>query len=327
MSILDKKLFLAELERRLGDIATANDVRRIVEQAADLLSAYEMTAEAQDGSSESDSLVELFLSAKAIEGRSEKTVAHYRYVLGRLRNAMPVPLSKVTVHHLRTYLMAEKDRGVSLRTLEGCRSVFSSFFGWAWKEELLRKNPAANLMPIKQQRVIRLPYSPAEIERLKQAASSQRDRALLAFLLATGCRISEVCALDVLDVSFRDQSVTVLGKGNKQRVAYLDDVAAMHLNRYLSARCDSSPALFVGKGSERITPGGARAMLRRLGAAANVSNVHPHRFRRTLATNLIAHGMQLPEVAAILGHDKIDTTMTYVHLDRRNVEASYRRLA
>ena len=327
MSILDKKLFLSEFEKRLGDIATANDVRRIIEHAADVLTGYELTAEAPGGSSESDSLIDLFLSAKTIEGRSEKTIDHYRYVLGRLRDALPVPLGKATVHHLRTYLMAEKDRGVSLRTLEGYRYTFSSFFGWAWKEELIPKNPTANLMPIKQQKVIRLPYSAAEIERLKRAATSPRDQALLAFLLASGCRISEVCSLDVLDVDFRAKAVTVLGKGNKQRVVYLDDVAVMHLDRYLSSRCDGNPALFAGKGSDRITPGGVRAMLRRLGAAAGVDNVHPHRFRRTLATNLIAHGMQLPEVAAILGHDKIDTTMTYVHIDQRNVEASYRRLA
>ena len=182
-------------------------------------------------------------------------------------------------------------------------------------------------MAIKQQKVIRKPFSSVEIERLKQAAESCRDRAVIAFLLSTGCRISEVCALDVLDIDFHRRRVKVLGKGNKERVVYVDDVTVLYLNEYLRERCDAEPALFLGKGSSRMTPGGIRAMLKRLERRSGVENVHPHRFRRTLATNLINHGMPIQEVAAILGHDKIDTTMTYVYIDQTNVEHAYRRYA
>lgn len=329
MSILDKKLFLANLEDRLNEFVPANDVRKIIESAADVLVGYDVSSAAPDGggTDDNDSLIRLFLDAKAIEGRSDKTIEHYRYVLNRLNERLSIPFSRVTVHHLRGYMMEEKERGVSLKTLEGNRYVFTSFFGWAWKEELLPKNPTVNLASIRQQKVIRKPYSAVEIESLKRSAESTRDRAIVSFLLSTGCRISEVCALDVLDVNFRDRCVKVLGKGNKERVVYLDDVTAMLLHEYFRERNDDKEALFVGKGTERMTPQGMRAMLTRLGEKANVENVHPHRFRRTLATNLINHGMPIQDVAAILGHDKIDTTMTYVYLDQYHVESAYRKYA
>ena len=329
MPLLDKKLYLADLEARLNDFVPANDVRRIIEQAADTLMAYDLTTLPSDGGTpdESDNLVKLFLDAKGVEGRSKSTIEHYRYVLGRLKESMDVPFSKMTVHHLRSWLMEEKDRGVSLRTLEGNRYVLTSFFGWAWKEELIAKNPTNNLAKIKQQKVIRKPYSSVELEKLKESAKSTRDLAIIAFLLSTGCRISEVCALNVLDINFRSRCVKVLGKGNKERVVYLDDVCVMYLERYFRERSDDREALFLGKGTDRMTPQGVRAMLKRIESRSGVENVHPHRFRRTLATNLINHGMPIQEVAAVLGHDKIDTTMKYVYIDQTNVENAYRKYA
>lgn len=329
MPLLDKKLYLADLEARLNDFVPANDVRRIIEQAADALMSYDVITMPTDGSTpdDSDSLMKLFLDAKGVEGRSKGTIDHYRYVLGRLKEDTNVPFAKMTVHHLRSWLMAEKDRGISLRTLEGNRYVLTSFFGWAWKEELIPKNPTNNLAQIKQQKVIRKPYSSVELEKLKETAANTRDLAIIAFLLSTGCRISEVCALNVLDIDFRSRSVKVLGKGNKERVVYLDDVCVMYLERYFKERTDDKEALFLGKGTERLTPHGVRAMLKRIEARSGVENVHPHRFRRTLATNLINHGMPIQEVAAVLGHDKIDTTMRYVYIDQRNVENAYRKYA
>lgn len=329
MGVLDKKLFLADLQARLDAFVPANDARRILEQAADVLSGYDLTAAtpAEGGHDESESMIRLFLDAKGVEGRSRQTISQYGYVLRGMRKGVGVPIDKITVHHLRSWLMREKERGVSLRTLEGYRYVMSSFFGWLWREEILPKNPTVNLQPIKHQKVIRKPFSPEEIERLKEAARTTRDKTILAVLLSTGCRISEICQLDVLDIDLAARAVTVLGKGNKERRVYLDDVAVMYLRRYFRERTDDSPALFTGKGSDRLTPCGVRYMLGQLEARSGVENVHPHRFRRTLATNLIAHGMAIQEVAAILGHDKIDTTMTYVYIDQRAVENAYRKFA
>ena len=329
MGVLDKKLFLADLQVRLDDFVPANDARRILEQAADVLSGYDLTAAtpAEGGHDESENMIRLFLDAKGVEGRSRQTISQYGYVLRGMRKGVGVPIDKITVHHLRSWLMREKERGVSLRTLEGYRYVMSSFFGWLWREEILPKNPTANLQPIKHQKMLRKPFSPEEIERLKEAARTTRDKTILAVLLSTGCRISEICQLDVLDIDLAARAVTVLGKGNKERRVYLDDVAVMYLKRYFRERTDDSPALFTGKGSSRLTPDGVRYMLRQLEARSGVENVHPHRFRRTLATSLISHGMAIQEVAAILGHDKIDTTMTYIYLDQSAVESAYRKFA
>lgn len=329
MGVLDKKLFLADLQARLDAFVPANDARRILEQAADVLSGYDLTAAtpAEGGHDESENMIRLFLDAKGVEGRSRQTISQYGYVLRGMRKGVGVPIDKITVHHLRSWLMREKERGVSLRTLEGYRYVMSSFFGWLWREEILPKNPTVNLQPIKHQKMLRKPFSPEEIERLKEAAHTTRDKTILAVLLSTGCRISEICQLDVLDIDMQARAVTVLGKGNKERRVYLDDVAVMYLRRYSRERTDDSPALFTGKGSDRLTPDGVRYMLGQLEARSGVENVHPHRFRRTLATSLISHGMAIQEVAAILGHDKIDTTMTYIYLDQSAVESAYRKFA
>ena len=164
-----------------------------------------------------------------------------------------------------------------------------------------------------------------DIERLKAACHTLRDKALVCFLLSTGCRISEVTSLNREDVDLRTMRCKVLGKGAKERIVYFDMVATMHLRAYLETRNDDHPALFVGKGTERLKPGGVRLMLNETAKRAGVEHVHPHRFRRTLATNLIAHGMPIQEVARILGHDKLDTTMGYVYLDDRDIQSSYRK--
>ena len=150
-----------------------------------------------------------------------------------------------------------------------------------------------------------------------------RDKAIVCLLLSTGCRISELCALNRGDVDFQNKQCAVLGKGNKERTVYLDSVASMILKRYLKSRTDFSQALFVGKGTERLTPGGVRFMMKTLEEDSGVENVHPHRFRRTLATNLLNRGMPIQEVAKILGHEKLDTTMMYAFVDEQNVKASY----
>lgn len=162
---------------------------------------------------------------------------------------------------------------------------------------------------------------------MKFCCKTIRDRAILAFMLSTGCRISEMCQLNRDDVDLNTMECRVLGKGNKERIVFLDQVAAMLLREYLAQRKDDSPALFVGRLTNRLSPNGVRKMLSNISSASTVDHVHPHKFRRTLATSLIRHGMPIQEVAAILGHDKLDTTMQYVVLDKTDVKNSYRRYA
>jgi site-specific recombinase XerD len=220
-----------------------------------------------------------------------------------------------------------KARGIQDRTLEGIRSVYCSYFGWLQKEGLLPSNPCANLTAIKSTKKVRVPYTDVDIEKLKEACQCNRDKALISFLLSTGCRISEVCGLNRDSINFVSGECTVLGKGDKERVVFIDDVTGMLLRRYLSERSDNYDALFVGRGSERMTPGGVRARLHRIAAEAGVENVHPHRFRRTLATSLIDRGMKIQDVASILGHDKLDTTMQYVFMNKDNVKNEYKKYA
>lgn len=325
MSIAAKTVLMRELETRLGTILTAETLGRAMPIIGEALAAFEVEQIAEPDRDED--LLDAFLAAKEVEGRSKKTMERYAYIIRRFLAEAKTDTRHVTVYHIRAYLMAEKKRGIGENTLEGCRCVFSSYFGWLQKEGLISANPCANLGAIKTPKIVREPYSPEELERLREACKTLRDRALLAFLLSTGCRISEVCALNRDDIDFQSLECTVLGKGNKERIVYLDAVAAMLLKRYLAGRKDADPALFIGSRAERLLPGGVRAMLKKLEAKTGVANVHPHRFRRTLATNLISRGMVIQEVAAILGHDKLDTTMRYVYLDKTAVKNSYRKYA
>lgn len=326
MSMEDKATFLSQLETMLSDKLTASDMSKAMCAVSDALGRYDLTAIAAEPA-ERDDLLGAFVSAMQIQGRSAKTVERYVYILKRLLQAVNATTRQVTVYHLRQYLADEKTRGISDRTLEGYRQVFSSYFNWLQREGLLQKNPVANLGAIKCQKKIKQTYSEIDIEKLKLHCKGLRDRAILTFLMSTGCRISEMTQLDRDSIDFASLEVTVLGKGNKERTVYLDPVAGMTIKQYLAERTDDSPALFVGKGTERLKPGGVRLMLNNLAEDAGVEHVHPHKFRRTLATNLIRHGMPIQEVAAILGHDKLDTTMQYVVLDKTDVKNSYRKYA
>ena len=327
MSLEIKVSFLKELETVLSSRITATDLSTTLTAAADVLEHYEFSRVIHEEEGFGVDLIDAFLSALKVQGRSEKSLGLYQYTLNRLMNDLGIPVRSVTVYHLRSWLAKEKERGISDNTLKGNRWCFSSFFGWLWREGLINKNPVDNLGTIKTQKKVKEVYADVDIEKLKSACTSLRNLAIIAFLLSTGCRISEVTQLNRDDINFQDMEVVVLGKGNKERTVFIDSVTAMHLKNYLDSRKDDDSALFVGKRRNRITPGGVRAMLKALAEAAGVEHVHPHKFRRTLATMLIAHGMPIQEVAAILGHEKLDTTMEYVVMDKTTVKNSYRKYA
>ncbi len=327
MPLESKVSFLKDLESSLAETITAADLSRVLTVVSDTLQHYELTASAGAGASGSTDLFDAWIAALRIQNRSEKTVERYQYIVGRLLKDLAVPIRNITVYHLRSWLAKEKTRGIADSTLEGQRQIFSSFFGWLWREGLVESNPVANLGAIKVPKKVREPCAAVDIEKLKAACASPRNMAILTFLLATGCRISEVTGLNRDDINFAATEVVVLGKGAKERTVFFDDVTSMHLKKYLATRTDENPALFIGKRKERLQPGGVRTMLNTLAKAAGVDHIHPHKFRRTLATMLIAHGMPIQEVAAILGHDKLDTTMRYIALDKTSVKNSYLKYA
>lgn len=328
MSIAAKRVLMNTIASELGNTLTANQLTSVMGIVSASMEEYTVEHSEKEGvDASSEELLNAFLSAKEVEGKSPKTIERYRYIINRMLNTVNISVSSINVYHLRKYLMDIKSSGSSDTTIEGYRAIYCSFFGWLHKEGLLPKNPCANLGVIKCPKVIRKPFSSVELERLKEACTTTRDRTIINFLLSTGCRISEVCALNRDDIDLRSGECTVFGKGSKERKVYLNEVTVMLLMRYFEERTDDSPALFIGKGSTRMTPGGIRFALKTIEKKAKVENVHPHRFRRTLATNLIDHGMPIQEVAAVLGHDKIDTTMKYVYVSQSNVKNAYKRYA
>ena len=323
-----KVSFLKDLERVLEQDVTAAQLPKILSAVSDVLEHYEFTRIVRQNYAYSLDLLDTWISALKVQGRSPKTIKGYSYLIKRLVRDLNVPIREITVYHLRSWLTKEKDRGISDSTLESNRQAFSSMFGWLWREGLIEKNPVSNIGSIKSQKKVREPYQDIEIELLKQAAGSLRNLAIISFLLATGCRIGEVVKLNRTDIDFINKEVTVLGKGNKERVVYFDDVTAMHLEQYLRSRKDNDPALFISKFKKRIAENGIRLMLNTVAEHAGVTTkVHPHRFRRTRATMLIAHGMPIQEVADILGHEKLDTTMKYVRMDKSTVKHDYKKFA
>lgn len=242
-------------------------------------------------------------------------------------NYLGKPLAEITTYDIRFYLSLRRQTGkVSNRSLDGMRRCYSSFFSWLAAEGLISRNPCAALAQIKSKKVVKKPYSAAEMEKIRKACGNVRNLALVDFLYATGCRVSEVARLDISDVDFERMECVVLGKGNKERKVYLTEVAAMHLQEYLNTRTDACGALFAGRG-KRLGKNGIEAIVKNLGKRAGVENVHPHRYRRTLATNLLDRGMNIQDVATILGHADLKTTQIYCYISQANVKTAYRKYA
>ena len=327
MAIDAKQSFLSQVEHKGADLLTVNDMSRIMGIISDLLQGFRMEELKQDVMNCEDDLLDSFVASMKVQGRSEKTVERYLYVISRFMKYANVPTRQVNVYHIRNWIASEKGRGIQDSTLEGNRQVLSSYFGWLFRESLIEKNPVVNVGVIKVAKKQKKTYTDIDIEKLNQGCETLRDRAIIHFLRATGCRISEMTGLDRDAVDLDALECVVHGKGNKDRIVYLDAVAGMIVGKYLDSRKDTGTALFVGKGGRRLEPGGVRCMLKKLGAKTEVEHVHPHKFRRTLATGLARHGMPIQEVASLLGHEKLDTTMRYVNIDREDTKYTYRRFA
>ena len=269
-----------------------------------------------------------FISTKRLEGLSENSLEQYSRAIKNLFKEIQKPLDMINTDDIRYYLSKyNEERKVSNVTLNNMRRYFSTFFQWCSDEDIIEKNPMRRIKTIKQFKAIKEPFSDIEMEKIRQASGNLRNKALIEFLYSTGCRVSEVVGLNIKNVDFIHNSVIVNGKGNKQREVYISDKAMYWLNKYINSRKDNDSALFMGKGSKRLQKAGIEAALRKIGQVASVEKVHPHRFRRTLATNLINKGMPVQEVQQILGHSKIDTTMIYCTVDKNNVQAAHRKYA
>lgn len=314
----------------LGGKADDDTINLVQDVLVMQLNAYEVTERCTEVAVRDESaqgLLKKFLATKRVEGTADSTLQRYAEINGALIQYLGKHLAEITTYDIRFYLSMRHQIGhVSNRTLDGMRRCYSSFFGWLAAEGLIPHNPCAALAQIKSRKVVKRPFSAADIERMREACDNIRDLALVDFLYCTGCRVSEVSRLDVSDIDFERMECVVLGKGNKERKVYLTEVAAMHLQEYLAGRKDSSEALFAGKG-KRLKKAGIEAVVKKLGKSAGVGNAHPHRYRRTLATNLLDRGMNIQDVAAILGHADLKTTQVYCYISQANVKAAYCKFA
>ena len=326
MAIDAKVSFISMMEKEIGGIVTVEQMDQIRRNVVELLDKFAMT-ELKEQDLEDDDLLACYLDAMKVQNRSPLTINRYEYIIKNVMKAVKVPTRRINVYHLRNYIAKEQARGLKDSTLEGIRQVISAYFNWLQREALIEKNPTANLGAIKCEKKNKKRYTDIELAKLQISCESVRDRAILHFLSSTGCRVSEMTNLNREDVDLERLECVVHGKGNKERVVFMSDVAGETIREYLDGRKDDNEALFVGRCKERLQPGGVRFMLNALAEKAHVEHVHPHKFRRTRATELTRRGMPIQVVAKILGHEKIDTTMKYLDIDNEQMKSEFRRFA
>lgn len=323
MAIEAKTSFLRQMEKELSTTTTADMMAKVLSIISDVMEGFDLREiNVED---EQDDMLECFLQALDVQSRSKKTIAHYRLVLGQMLASARTSARRITVYHLRSYLAKQKERGLKDSTLAHFREVFSSFFGWLFREGLIEKNPVVNLGNIKVAKVEKKVFTDIDMELMRRNCRRKVDKAIICFLASTGCRVAELVGLDRNAIDLDNLECVVRGKGNKERTVYLDTVTAMYVRAYLASRTDDNPALFVTRTNERFQTGGIRDLLKRLEGASGVEHVHPHKFRRTLATNLAKRGMPIQTIAAILGHEKIETTMEYIVMNKENTKLQYRQ--
>ena len=284
--------------------------------------------EKEKGQDNSNDLLELFLSTKRLEGRSDRTLKYYKNTVLNMMKSVQKPVTAITTDDLRQYLADYQKRPtVCKQSVDNIRRNLSSFFNWLEDENYILKSPVKRIHKIKSPVVVKEAYSDDEIEKLRYECKEIRDLALVDFLLSTGMRVGELVLLNRSDIDFVERECVVLGKGDKERVVYFDAKAKLHLQEYLSTRTDSNPALFVGTRApfNRLSIGGVEVMIRRLGKITGIEKCHPHKFRRTMATVAIDKGMPIEQVQKLLGHEKIDTTLRYALVKQSNVKSAHRK--
>ena len=273
-------------------------------------------------------LKEEFLSAKQVEGCSERSVNYYSSTLDNLIKTLEKPFNQIETEDLRVYLSEyQKKNNASKQTIDNIRRILSSFFTWLEDEDYILKSPVRRIHKIKTMKQVKETYSDEAIERLRDNCKTIRDLALIDMLASTGMRVGELVKLNRVDVDFVNRECVVLGKGSKERVVYFDARTKLHLQNYLNSRTDDNEALFVSllEPHNRLEIAGVEIMLRKLGRSLEINKVHPHKFRRTLATRAIDKGMPIEQVQKLLEHQKIDTTMEYAIVDQQNVKNSHKK--
>lgn len=280
------------------------------------------------GKEDNIQLLNNFIASKRVEGCSEKTLSYYESTIAKMFSLLPKHVYNMQTDDLRKYLADyQQTNGCSKSNIDNIRRILSSFFSWLEDENYILKSPVRRIHKIRIDKTVKETYTDEALEEIRDHCACIRDLAIVDMLASTGMRIGELVRLNITDIDFDNRECVVLGKGRKERPVYFDARTKIHLKAYLNQRMDDNPALFVSLLSphNRLNISGIEIRLRRLGRDLGINKVHPHKFRRTLATRAIDKGMPIEQVQRLLGHSKIDTTMEYAMVDQNNVKISHRK--
>ena len=292
------------------------------------LANYDVIERQQKVQTSEKNFVELFLSAKRIEGCSEKSLKYYRATIEAMLEKVEKEVKHIVTDDIREYLTDyQKNKNTSKVTIDNIRRILSSFFSWLEDEDYILKSPVRRIHKVKAGTNIKETYSDESLELMRDNCNEIRDLAIIDILASTGMRVGEMVLLNRSDIDFNERECIVFGKGSKERVVYFDARTKIHLKNYLESRVDDNPALFVSLKApyKRLKIGGVEVRLREFGKRLGVQKVHPHKFRRTLATMAIDKGMPIEQLQQLLGHSKIDTTLQYAMVKQSNVKIAHKK--
>jgi len=303
-----------------------------MEQLHKVLAHYlrDVTASSAPNSEDSgnESLLVSFIAAKRVEGCSSKSIRYYESTIQNMLTAVDKPVKHITTDDLRQYLdKYQQSGGAGKVTIDNIRRILSSFFSWLEEENIILKSPVRRIHKVKTGTTVKETYTDEALELMRDHCGSIRDLAMIDLLASTGMRVGELVKLNHSDIDFNNRECIVIGKGDKERKVYFDARTKIHLKNYLDSRTDENPALFVTlqKPHDRLQISGVEIRLRELGRKLDIPRVHPHKFRRTLATMAIDKGMPIEQVQQLLGHQSVDTTLQYAMVNQNNVKISHRK--
>lgn len=323
-----KDQLILEVQRRMLSHLNNEQLQKLQIVLRQCLQEVEITAAEQDSPAEEVNPTDAFISAKRIEGCSEKTLAYYQKTIEAMVTGIGKIPQQITTDDLRRYLTEyQVQRNSSRVTIDNIRRILSTFFSWLEDEDFIVKSPIRRIHKVKTAKILKDTYTDEALELMRDNCGSLRDLAMIDLLASSGMRVGEMVALNRDDINFNERECVVFGKGSKERPVYFDARTKIHLRNYLDSRTDNNPALFVSLRApfDRLLIGGVESRLRQLGRQLNLPKVHPHKFRRTLATSAIDKGMPIEQVQQLLGHQKIDTTMHYAMVKQQNVKLAHRK--
>lgn len=315
---------IVKIINEMAEYLNVSQMKKLQEVLLKTFSEQEISKETIDN----EEYLRLFLDAKKIEGCSYRTLQYYRTTIEKLLLHIDTPIRKITTEEIRRYLVEyQQINNCSKVTIDNVRRNISSFFSWLEEEDYILKSPMKRIHKIKTKQQVKETISDEEIEQLRDHCRCVRDLAMIDLLYSTGIRVGELVNLNISDINFESRECVVFGKGDKERKVYFDAKAKIHLQDYLKSRIDNNPALFVTLDApyDRLKISGVEIRMRTLGRQLNMEKIHPHKFRRTMATRAIDKGMPIEQVQKLLGHSQIDTTMQYAIVNQTNVKTSHQK--